>query len=144
MSAATQRTPKKIKLFLAHLAETGNVTESAAVAGAPERTGWYDLKRKNPEFSAAWDEALVHATDALIEEGRRRALKGVEEPVFYQGSVCGHIQRYSDVLLMFLVKAHRPEYATERRKVDMNTDGLKELADVLRAGPVSRAKGAGE
>lgn len=143
MTAATKPTPKKIKLFLAHLAETGNVTESSMVAGS-NKTCWYDLRKRDPDFAKAWDEALMHATDALIEEGRRRALKGIEEPVFYQGNVCGHIQRYSDVLLMFLVKAHRPEYATERRKVDMNTDGLKELADVLKAGPVPRTKGAEE
>lgn len=116
MTAASNCTPEKRELFLQHLAETGNVTESAEVSGHCRRS-WYNLKDSDPEFSAAWDEALKQATDALIIEGRRRALKGVEEPVFYQGDVCGYIRRYSDTLLMFLVKAHRPEYATERKQL---------------------------
>lgn len=116
MTAASNYTPEKRELFLEHLAATGNVTESAEVSGYTRRS-WYTLKDNDPEFSAAWDEALKQATDALIIEGRRRALVGVDEPVFYQGEVCGSVRRYSDTLLMFLVKAHRPEYATERKQL---------------------------
>lgn len=116
MTAASKDTPEKREIFLEHLAATGNVSESAEVSGYGRRA-WYSLKDSDPEFSVAWDEALKQATDALIIEGRRRALEGVEEPVFYQGEVCGYVRRYSDTLLMFLVKAHRPEYATERKQL---------------------------
>ena len=45
----------------------------------------------------------------LEAEARRRAAIGVDEPVFYKGKVVGHIRKYSDNLLMFLLKAHWPE-----------------------------------
>ena len=36
------------------------------------------------------------------------------EEVFYQGEECGRILRYSDSLMMFLLKAHRPAKFRER------------------------------
>lgn len=61
-------------------------------------------------FARAWDSALEVATDALEAEARRRAIQGVSEPVgWYQGKPGGKVRRYSDTLLIFLLKAHRPE-----------------------------------
>ena len=42
-------------------------------------------------------------------EARRRAYEGVEKPVFHAGEECDFIRQYSDVLMMFLLKAHRPD-----------------------------------
>ena len=42
-------------------------------------------------------------------EARRRALTGVEEPVYYKGEAVDRTAKYSDTLLIFLLKAHRPE-----------------------------------
>ncbi len=45
-------------------------------------------------------------------------LEGVEEPVgWYKGVPGGTVRRYSDVLLMFLLKALRPEKYRERVEV---------------------------
>ena len=33
----------------------------------------------------------------------------MSEPVFYQGNVAGHVQKYSDTLLIVLLKAHKKE-----------------------------------
>ena len=44
----------------------------------------------------------------LEEEAIRRACRGVNEPVFYRGKVCGAIQKYSDTLLIVLLKALAP------------------------------------
>lgn len=41
-------------------------------------------------------------------EAFRRAVKSVGEDRFFQGSVVGEATRYSDILLMFLLRAHRP------------------------------------
>ena len=46
----------------------------------------------------------------MIEaEARRRAVDGVDEPVYYQGKEVGTVRRYSDVLLIFLLKGLRPQ-----------------------------------
>ena len=32
----------------------------------------------------------------------------MDEPRFYEGEVCGYVRKYSDTLLIFLLKARRP------------------------------------
>ena len=72
------------------------------------------LKATDPAFAAAWDDALEAAVDQLEAEARHRAIDGVEQPHFHQGKVCGTVRKYSDALLMFLLRAHRPETYRDR------------------------------
>ena len=53
---------------------------------------------------------------ALEDEATRRAVEGVEGPVFFQGRQCGVVRKYSDTLLIFRLKAMRPEKYSERRE----------------------------
>lgn len=96
------------ELFLKALAETGNVSAAAKLAGVARQTA-YEAKELRPEFAARWDDALEEACDALELEARRRAKDGAEKPVFYLGREVSRVREYSDVLLIFLLKAHRPE-----------------------------------
>jgi hypothetical protein len=61
--------------FLKALAETGSVTAAVAVAGT-SRSRVYELRRSDPAFAAAWDEAEEIAADGLEAEARRRAVDG--------------------------------------------------------------------
>ena len=55
------------------------------------------------------------AGDILEAEAHRRAVEGVEEPVgWYKGQAGGTVRRYSDVLLMFLLKGVLPERYKDR------------------------------
>ena len=99
--------------FLKALTETCNVTAAARQIGMSRRA-MYDRRDADTEFAEAWDDAIDQAVDALEEEVRRRALKGVQEPVFHNGKKCGSITRYSDTLAMFLLRAHHPEKYRER------------------------------
>jgi hypothetical protein len=89
---STVSTPEKSQreLFLIGLEQCGNVSASAAAAGI-HRTTAYHWRETDGAFRMAWDAALDVATDSLEEEARRRAVSG------------------SDVLLIFLLKAHRPQ-----------------------------------
>jgi len=98
---------KRRKRFLDNLRESGNVTGAARATGVSRQTA-YDHKTVDPDFSTAWDQAMEEAIDALEAEARRRSMEGVECPVFHLGQQCGVIRRYSDTLLIFLLKAHRP------------------------------------
>ena len=131
MTAATKLTPKKREKFLTELRRTGNVTLSARVVGTTRFTvyGWRD---RDAAFAAAWDEAVEEAADLLEAEARRRAHDGVEEPVFYQGDVVGHVKKYSDVLLMFLLKGIRPEKYRENLAVTGTIQVNVGLADRLK------------
>lgn len=97
-----------VKAFLGHLSKSGNVTTSAIAAGV-NREVVYTRRNNHPEFVEAWDNALEHATDLLVKEARRRAEEGCLEPVFQGGKRVGYITRYSDKLMIELLRAHRPK-----------------------------------
>lgn len=116
MANVTKVTPKKKAEFLAVLGSTANVTKAAEVT-AISRTEWYRTKAEDVEFAAAWTEAVETGTDALEDEAVRRAAEGTLKPVFWQGNECGYIREYSDTLLMFTLKARRPEKYRDRTAV---------------------------
>lgn len=93
--------------FLAELRLSGNVTAAARAAGRDRRCFYRD-RQNNTEFAFAWLDALEEATDRLEGEAVRRAVSGIDEQRFYQGSEIGSVTRYSDALLMFLLRARRP------------------------------------
>lgn len=113
MAESTKRTARRDHRFLETLADSGNVSQSARVAGY-SRWAVYKWYREDSAFAAAWRDALDSALDALEAEARRRALEGVQEGVFYQGTRIATVTKYSDSLLMFLLKAHRPEKYKDR------------------------------
>jgi hypothetical protein len=94
--------------FVAAFELTGNVSAAARAAGVHRGTA-YRHRQVEPEFRAAWDEAGEVAADALEAEVRRRGMEGWEEPVYYNGVECGRIRKYDSKLLMFLLRALRPE-----------------------------------
>ena len=110
------------KAFLNALARTGNVAGSAELVGM-SRAAAYKARRTNKRFAAKWEEAIDVATDAMELEARRRGMSGVAEPVYYQGQQVGHVQKYSDVLLIFLLKAHRPEKYRDHHVVETSAPG---------------------
>ena len=107
---------KKRKLFLELLAQTGLVYESARALGYNSTAYLKQLRRDDEDFAAEWDIALESAVNVLEQEGLRRAHEGVSEPVYYKGEVVGHVQKYSDTLLMFMLRALKPD--TYREKVN--------------------------
>lgn len=110
----TVRQPKK-RAYLAALAETGNRSIAARAAGVARSTIYTPQWREDEVFVTAEMQALEIAADALEEEARRRAVLGVEEPVgWYRGEPGGTVTRYSDTLLIFLLKGLRPQKYRER------------------------------
>jgi len=96
-------------MFLDELAVNGNVSAACRSAGVARQTA-YRHQSEDHEFAEAWSDALEQATDRLELEARRRAHEGTPEPVFYQGVECGTVQRYSDTLMIQLLKAHHPAH----------------------------------
>ena len=87
-------TPKKgkippwVKPFLSTLRKTANVKDSCEVAKIARRTA-YDRRETDLPFADSWDEAVEEACDNLETIAWERARKS------------------SDLLLIFLLKAHR-------------------------------------
>jgi hypothetical protein len=97
-------TPKKeppdwYKPFLKVLTNTANVRAAANAAGIT-RAGAYYARKHDDSFASEWDVALEDACDLLEWVARKRAYES------------------SDVLLIFLLKAHRPERYADRLQVE--------------------------
>lgn len=115
--------------FLEQLSLTGNVTGSAEAAGITRQNA-YLSKKDDPEFATAWADAIDQAMDDLEASVYRRA------------------KADSDVLAIFLLKAHRPAKYRENVKhehgggvtvrveyVDHDHDYLAEAAPVSTSNP---------
>jgi hypothetical protein len=102
---ARRRRPDWVPRFLEVYAATGNVRLAAGAAGVSRDTP-YKRAQTSPTFAAAWLRAREDAVDMLEAEARRRALAT------------------SDQLLMFLLRADRPERYRER--VDVRLDLRRE------------------
>lgn len=99
--------------FLAALAECGILTQAAELAGIDRVTVWR-RRQDDADFSAACDRAIDMAADKLEAEARRRAVDGVEEPVYQGGQLIGTRTVYSDSLLALLLKGRRKKVFAER------------------------------
>jgi hypothetical protein len=86
--------------FIAALGEVPNIARAASVAGV-SRQACYDRRKANPEFAKAWDVSLSAAVDALEAEAFKRAMKPTH-----------------DVLMIFLLKCHRPEVYRDRQVLE--------------------------
>lgn len=151
----TQLTPKKDwqEIFLSRLRKSPNVAAAARAAGY-SRQWMYELRDQDEAFAKAWDEALAEAMDVAEGEIYRRAVRGVVRKVFYKDQEIDRVREYSDTLLIFLAKAHRPEKYREttntnltgtfktEAKVNHAIDGetATSIFDILAAAGVFAAK----
>jgi len=78
------------------------------------RSTLYLWRRMHKEFAEAMADAMEEGADLLEDECLRRARDGVEVPRFHKGKISGYVRRYSDALLIFLLKARRPEKYRDR------------------------------
>jgi hypothetical protein len=105
--------------FLKAFRDTGNIRISCTIAGCARKTA-YRHRARDPAFRDAWDAAEQDAADLLELEAHNRALHGVVKPVFHEGREVGFVTEYSDLLLIALLRAHRPE----KYRAGFNIDAL--------------------
>ena len=130
----------KQRAFLAAFAETGNQVQAAKVAGVDRRSHYNWLKQ--PEYADAWEQAKIMAGDSIEAEIVRRAT-GYDEEAFYQGEPTGHtIKRYSDILLIFLMKGWNPNKYHDRHEVRGQVDSTINvtIGSVLDVQPANSTK----
>ena len=114
-------TSNDIDVFLKYLAKNGNVSEAARHAQIT-RSKLYKLKASEPKFAEAWTLALEEAADRLASEAMRRAIEGFEEVKYFKGEPVGTVRKYSDQLLMFLLKAYKPNLYGQKSGQEQNME----------------------
>lgn len=144
------RHPKK-RAFLSIYSLVGNISRASKLVGISRDTH-QEWKHTDPEYARAFDEAHNRSIDVLEAEAMRRAVQGVQKPVYHQGEQVGAITDYSDVLLIFLMKGARPEKYrdnyhvtsehTERREarlelvINLGDDARREIYNRLLESPI--------
>lgn len=108
-----------------------SVTDATKEAGV-HITLPYKTRNTDEAFKQAWQEAAEIGTEMLEQEAARRAYHGVLEPVFYKGEECGQVRKYSDTLMIFLLKARKPEkYRDPDTKVAVGVVNNVQVGDVF-------------
>jgi hypothetical protein len=111
--------PVKQAAFLAAFAQVGNITAACKIAKI-ERRSHYDWINNDTEYQSRFEVAKLEAIENMETEARRRAVEGFEEPVFGSGGKevgtvqVGTIRKFSDTLLIFLLKAADPDKYRDR------------------------------
>lgn len=112
-------TEERQQIFLAKLGEWGDVAVAADAAGTT-RAGAEELRASDPDFAFGWKKAMQASADRLEQVARARALEGLIEPVLSNGKVVRDdngqpigVRRYSDAILLALLRAQYPEKFNE-------------------------------
>lgn len=97
------------QVFITALLKSSNVSAACRKAKI-SRAVAYDHRETDTEFAAAWEEALEMALDDAESEAWRRGVKGTISNRQYDkdGKLISATRQYSDTLLIFMLKAHRP------------------------------------
>lgn len=109
-------TDQKKKAFLAAYAHTGRITRAAEAAQMNWRSH-YNWLRDDPVYLAAFAEAQRMSGDFLEEEAIRRAMEGIQKPIFYKGEHVDNETVYSDTLLIVALKGAKPDKYRENATV---------------------------
>ncbi len=98
MANRSKCTPKKKDQFLAEII-LGRSVSAGASACAVSRRSVYSWREADDEFARRWDEAIEQGTDLLEDKAKEQAVDG------------------NTTLLIFLLKARRPDKYRERSEV---------------------------
>lgn len=123
--------------FIDALVDGLTVRDAARRAGVDQSMP-YVRRKVDEEFRLAWYEARDIGTTELEQEAARRAYHGTLKPVFHKGVECGQIREYSDTLMIFLLKARKPEVyregigdGTSSKNVTLNVNVVNVEGDSL-------------
>jgi len=89
------------------------------------RTTMQGWRHDHPLFDAMANSISDEMVDTMRAEAYRRAVVGIDEPVFYQGNDTGHrMKKYSDSLLQFTLMGYDSRFRA--KDVNMNVSGSLE------------------
>lgn len=107
--------PKKLA-FIKAFAKCGIINQACKAAGI-HRVTVLRWREEDAPFMVAFNIAKTEAVEMLEAEALRRAVEGVDKPVYQRGECVGVIREYSDALLQTLLRANAPEKYRERMDI---------------------------
>ena len=73
------------------------------------RSAAYRHRREDTKFAADWDQAWNRIIDKLEQVTLDRAINGWKEEVYQSGELVGYKRRFSNALMIFMLKCNRGE-----------------------------------
>lgn len=115
-----RRAPQRLQkaAWLRAFSKTG-IIQSACDEVGVDRTTVLRWKNDDEAFAREWGKAYDAAIDGLEREAMRRAFEGWEEPVYQGGAMVGTIRKFSDTLLIFLMKGARPGKYRDNARIEL-------------------------
>lgn len=113
------------KRFLEIFYEMGTIERAATMlkeeSGSFSRRTVYNWMDRDKSFANKLEKvkplAKANYVGVLEHEAHRRAVEGIDKPIYYQGILVDKVKEYSDTLLIVLLKANAPEKYRERTEV---------------------------
>jgi hypothetical protein len=106
--------------LLNEISERGNITDSCKVVGI-KRITHYKRCDRDEEYAKRAEAAHKQGLKQLEDHAVKRAIRGVDKPVFFQGVEIARVTEYSDSLLQFLLQSNDPKY--KRKQEITGADG---------------------
>lgn len=126
-----QITHQEKRAFLAAFAHCGRIRRACHAANISWKSHYLWLK-DDEDYKAAFEEAKEMAGDFLEDEAIRRAVEGVQKPVFYKGEHVDNVTEYSDTLLIVAMKGAKPDKYKEHTHLKVEGDITLKLEDRAR------------
>ena len=111
--------------FIAVYAQTGNLTESARIAGVTNLTVYKHIK-KGGEFANRHQEAKKLAAQFVMDKCVEYATVGMPRPVVKDGVVTGYTREPSPLILKMLAERLVPELAPPEQKINLQVSNLSD------------------
>ncbi len=113
--------------WLCAYAMSGSKVMACRVARVGHSTADYHLKN-DLDFAALAEGAKEYADDLLHTRCLQRCIEGDTEPVYWQGEVVGHIQKFDTRLQIEMLRAHLPStFKTPGQGGNINIKGSNVL-----------------
>ncbi len=106
--------------FLRAYARLGTIRNAARVIGFTRRC-LVDALNSRPDFRLAFEDAKQEFIERMEDESIRRAVKGINRGIYYQGVRVAVEKEFSDSLMQFLLKGNAPHKYRER--IDQRVTG---------------------
>lgn len=89
------------------------------------------LRETSEDFAVRFDSAKEDGTDMYVAEAHRRAVTGIDKPIYYKGEKVDTVKEYSDAMLIFLLKARDRARFGDKLQVADNPKDLIDPAEGL-------------
>jgi hypothetical protein len=120
---------KKMKPFLEAFRQCGTISRAAKAVGI-NRDTVLNWRNQDSEFEKLFINADCDIADELEAHAIERATTGVRKTVYFRGTRIGETIEKSDTLLMFLLRARRPELYRDKCEHD-RVEELKQFGEKI-------------